>query len=287
MMISSSSSIACGELAVRRSGAARARSGRRSRACWRRSPPSSVSRGRAFGAASQRREPVAGGGQARVEHRAVGDRVEGARAPRRRGRRRAARAGSRSARCRWPGWWRRAACSLSSAAVGVALGEQLLGGLHVLLGRLLVGARHVLVEELAHLGLGQRADEAVDRLAALEQDAERDAAHAEHLRQLLRDLGLVVGVELDQLEAAGVGGLELLEHRAERLARAAPRRPDVEQHRLRERGVDRSASKFWWVMSCMVSRSRRKRARRGGGQRQVKPRRLQFKPLSRTSKATP
>ena len=116
--------------------------------------------------------------------------------------------------------------------LGVAFGQQLLGGLHLLFGGRFVGARHVLVEELPHLGLGQRADEAVDRLAALEQDAERDAAHAEHLRQLLRDLGLLVGVELDELEAAGVVGLELLEDRAERLAGAAPRRPDVEQHRL-------------------------------------------------------
>ena len=115
---------------------------------------------------------------------------------------------------------------------GVAFGHQLLGGLHLVFGRRLGGARHVLVEELPHLGLGQRADEAVDRLAALEQDAERNAAHAEHLRQLLRDLGLLVGVELDELEAAGVGDLELLEDRPERLARAAPRRPDVEQHRL-------------------------------------------------------
>jgi hypothetical protein len=43
---------------------------------------------------------------------------------------------------------------------------------------------------------------------------------------------------LTELEAARVLGLELLEHRAERLARAAPLGPDVEQHGLRERRVD-------------------------------------------------
>jgi len=58
------------------------------------------------------------------------------------------------------------------------------------------------------------------------------------LTPLLRDLGLLVGVELDELEAAGVVDLELLEDRPERLAWPAPRRPDIEQHRLRERGVD-------------------------------------------------
>ena len=169
----------------------------------------------------------------------AGDRLEGARAPRRRGRRRAARAGSRSARASLAGLVATASCSLlergcrcrprraaprppatsSSAASSSALGT-------------------CLSRNLRTSRLGQRADEAVDRLAALEQHAERDAAHAEHLRQLGGDLGLLVGVELGQLEAAGVGGLELLEHRAERLARAAPRRPDVEQHRLLHRGVD-------------------------------------------------
>jgi hypothetical protein len=121
----------------------------------------------------------------------------------------------------------------------------------------------VLVEELADLALGQGADEAVDRLAALEEDAERDRADAEHLRQLLGDLGLVVGVELDELEAAAVGGLELLERRAERLARAAPGRPDVEQHRLRERGVDEVG--FEVLVSDVLHGSRAEKGRGAGG----------------------
>ena len=128
---------------------------------------------------------------------------------------------------------------LVERGVGVALGDQRLG----LLGLAprppassLLGT--CLSRNCADLRLGQRADEAVDRLALVEQHAERDAAHAERLAQLAGDLGLLVAVELGQLEAAGVGALELFEHRAERLARAAPGRPDVEQHRLLHRGVD-------------------------------------------------
>src|SRR5690606_8131032 len=61
--------------------------------------------------------------------------------------------------------------------------------------------------ELAHLAFGQRALEAVDRLAVLQQDHRRDAADAERARQLL----LFVGVDLDQLEGAAVGRFQLLQ----------------------------------------------------------------------------
>ena len=101
-----------------------------------------------------------------------------------------------------------------------------------------LGRGQVLVQEGADLGLGQGPDEAVHRLAALEHHAERDRAHTEGLAQLAGDLGLVVAVELGQLEAAGVGGLQAVEHRAELLARAAPGCPDVEQHRLLHRALD-------------------------------------------------
>jgi hypothetical protein len=53
-----------------------------------------------------------------------------------------------------------------------------------------------------------------------------------------RDFGLFVGVELGQREAACVFGLQLLQDGAQRLAWAAPGSPDVEQHRLLQRGVD-------------------------------------------------
>jgi hypothetical protein len=66
----------------------------------------------------------------------------------------------------------------------------------------------MLVEKFAHLALGQRAHEAIDRLAVHQQHAGGDAADAEHARQLL----LLVGVDLGQLEAARVVGFELFQH---------------------------------------------------------------------------
>jgi len=69
----------------------------------------------------------------------------------------------------------------------------------------------MLVEKGAHLAFGQRAHEAIDGLATLEQHAGRDAADAEHARELL----LLVGVDLDQLEAARVFGFELFEDGAQ------------------------------------------------------------------------
>ncbi len=122
--------------------------------------------------------------------------------------------------------------------VGVAGGGQFLGDLGLGLGQHLLGGRHVAVEEGADLRLGQRADEAVDRLALVEQHAERDRAHAEGLAELAGDLGLLVAVELGQLETPAVGHFQPLEQRPERLAGPAPRRPDVEQHRLAHRVGD-------------------------------------------------
>ena len=117
-------------------------------------------------------------------------------------------------------------------------------GLHiarfqVLLGLLGVGLRgqfvlagQVLVEELAQFSLGQRTHEAVHRLAPLHQDAGRDALDAEGAGQLL----LVVGIDLDQLEAAFISDLQLFQDRAERLAGAAPGRPEIDQNRGGHRG---------------------------------------------------
>ena len=39
-----------------------------------------------------------------------------------------------------------------------------------------------------------------------------------------------VGVDLDQLETALVIGLDFLQQRADHLARAAPRRPEIDQY---------------------------------------------------------
>ena len=92
-------------------------------------------------------------------------------------------------------------------------------------GQLVGGARAVLVEEGADLGLGQRADELGGDRAVLEQLDRGDAADA-----LGPGDGLVlVGVELHELDPAGVLGGELLEDRAEHAAGPAPRRPEVDQ----------------------------------------------------------
>ena len=85
----------------------------------------------------------------------------------------------------------------------------------------------VFVEELTNLPLRQSPHEAVHRLPVLEQDAGRDAADAEGPRQLL----LLVGVDLDQLEAAGIGHLKLFQQGPDDLAGATPGRPEVHQHR--------------------------------------------------------
>ena len=122
--------------------------------------------------------------------------------------------------------------------LGIAVGGERLGFVDLVLGLQRLLARHVLVEEGAHLALGQRADEPVHRLALVEQHAERDGADAEGLAELAGDLGLVVAVELGELEAAGIGHLELLEHGRQRAARAAPRGPDVQQHGLLHGVVD-------------------------------------------------
>ena len=59
-------------------------------------------------------------------------------------------------------------------------------------GSSLVLAGHVLVQEGPDFRLGHRPDESVHRLPVLEHHAKRDAAHAEHLRQLTGNLRLVV-----------------------------------------------------------------------------------------------
>lgn len=86
--------------------------------------------------------------------------------------------------------------------------------------------RQVLVQEFLDFSFGQRAGEAVHRLAVHQEDAGRDAADAKGFAQLL----LLVGINLDQLEAAFVGHFKFFKNRAERLARAAPGRPEVNQH---------------------------------------------------------
>ena len=96
-----------------------------------------------------------------------------------------------------------------------------------------VGRRQVFVEKGLDLPFRLRPHEAIGRLAIDHQHAGRDAANAKGLAQLL----LLVGVDLDQFEAAGVLGLNFFQQRADHLARAAPGGPEVHQHGGVHRGI--------------------------------------------------
>ncbi len=89
-------------------------------------------------------------------------------------------------------------------------------------------------DELAQLAFRQGAHEAVDRPAVLEGVDRGDRLDAHLRRQLL----VLVDVDLDQADAALLLAHDLFQRRAELLARAAPRRPEIDDHRRGERGVD-------------------------------------------------
>ena len=65
------------------------------------------------------------------------------------------------------------------------MGQQLLGLAQVFFGDQFTFTGQMLVQKLAHLALGQRAHEAVGRLAVFEQDAGGDGADAKSLRDVL------------------------------------------------------------------------------------------------------
>jgi hypothetical protein len=92
----------------------------------------------------------------------------------------------------------------------------------------------VVFQEFAQLAFGQRAGKPVHQLPVLHQDHGGHRADLERARELL----LLVHVHLGQFEGAVVLGRELLEDRAQRLARAAPGRPEVDQHRHLQRALD-------------------------------------------------
>ena len=118
----------------------------------------------------------------------------------------------------------------------------------------------VLREELAQLAFRQRALESVDRLAALDEHHGRDRADLERRAEFL----FLVDVDLREPERAVVFGGELFEDRPERLARSAPRRPEVDEHRRLQRCLDdvglevsTVASKTWVFVLVMGSSGRR------------------------------
>ena len=89
------------------------------------------------------------------------------------------------------------------------------------------------LDELADGGFGLRPDEPVDDAPVLEGEDRRDRLHLERLR----DGRVLVDVDLGQHDLT-LGLVDhLFEDRAERLARPAPRRPQVDDDRGRVRGL--------------------------------------------------
>ena len=85
--------------------------------------------------------------------------------------------------------------------------------------------------------LGPRADDGLHQLAARVEVQRRDR----HDAVVARDLRVLVGVDLDDLDAARVLRRELLEHGGDHAARAAPGRPEVDDDgdlRLEDLGLE-------------------------------------------------
>jgi hypothetical protein len=89
-------------------------------------------------------------------------------------------------------------------------------------------------EKCTNLGQRLGADEFIDDASAAKQLHGRNAADLKLLREIL----VLVGIDLYDLDLAGVLVGELLEHGTERATGAAPRRPEIDQHGLRGGGVD-------------------------------------------------
>jgi len=89
-------------------------------------------------------------------------------------------------------------------------------------------------QELPHGGLRLRADELRHQRAVAEALHRGDALDAERLRHG----GRLVDVHPGKHEGAGVLVREAFEHRPERAAGSAPRRPEVDHHRHRLRALE-------------------------------------------------
>ena len=113
-------------------------------------------------------------------------------------------------------------------------GERIIGVLQQVFFFRADGALCQTFEERRDLALRQGAHEAVRGLAVDKRDHRRDRLDA----HLAGDRRMVVDVHLDEFHLA-LGGLhDLLEDRRELLARTAPGRPEVDQHRLALRLLD-------------------------------------------------
>jgi hypothetical protein len=100
-------------------------------------------------------------------------------------------------------------------------------------GGLLDGADEPL-EKALDLAFRQRADEAVDRPAALEGDDGGDGFDPE----LLGDLGLLVDVHFHEPRLAAGRRDEAFDHRGELLAGTTPGGPEVDQNDLAHGGLE-------------------------------------------------
>ena len=120
---------------------------------------------------------------------------------------------------------------------GIALGQHGVGFPEDLGDVGLAGVRHArgqFIDEGGDLALRHRAHEAVGGLAVDEGDHSRNRLDA----HLARDRRMLVDVHLDQLDLAARGANRLFDDRGELAAGAAPRRPEVDQHRLALRFLD-------------------------------------------------
>ena len=114
------------------------------------------------------------------------------------------------------------------SAGGVAFGQRSLSALQQIL---FVCADCTLGEafkECHHLTLRQRTHESVDRLTVGECNDRRNRLNA----HLARNRWMLVDVHLRELHFAFCGLDRFFENRCELLARAAPRRPEIHEHRL-------------------------------------------------------
>ena len=105
-----------------------------------------------------------------------------------------------------------------------------------------------LFDEFADVAFGQRAQKRIDRAARFEGEHGRDRLHA----QLLGEIGMLVDIDFDELDLALGLAHDLFDRRAQLFARAAPRRPKIDddgrfgggrQHILLERLVARILDK--------------------------------------------
>ena len=133
---------------------------------------------------------------------------------------------------------RAAPCASSSAASSMLpAAKARLGGAQ----RFLAGRRHELAEELADLRLGKRAHELRDGAAVLERDDVRDRADVERLREL----GVLVGVDLHELDAAAERLRDLVERRARACGTGRTTAPRNRRRRERFSRLRRPRGRKW------------------------------------------